>query len=189
VRRHGDDFEVARAGRPAAAVDHPTPSAAATPTSAAAGLSAPRMGLGPRGTRPRGRAGRLGAPPPELLSVGVVGPTGATIGSAPAVTLPAPAAEPDVPIASAAPFVPDAVEVDAKRPARGATRRGRGRKQATKRSSRGATSDATVLQLDPSTPADSGAAESSSASRRSARTKSGAKPRRGRKTPARSGDE
>src|SRR6185437_10956028 len=82
LRRRGDDFEVARAAdaesvaeqlakreEHAVAASKPaTPSAATT-----------RLGMGPRGGGGRvgargaaGRAGRPGAPPPELLSIGVV---------------------------------------------------------------------------------------------------------------------
>jgi uncharacterized protein (TIGR00288 family) len=75
LRRRGNDFEVARAAEAAPVSEqlsrHET---AATPPSAAA-PAGPRLGMGPRGARARGAGplrGRPGAPPPELLSIGVV---------------------------------------------------------------------------------------------------------------------
>jgi uncharacterized protein (TIGR00288 family) len=72
LRRRGDDFEVARAVEAAPVSEQlarsdqaaaPPPPAAPTPT------TTPRVGMGYRGAR----SGRpLGAPPPELLSFGVV---------------------------------------------------------------------------------------------------------------------
>jgi uncharacterized protein (TIGR00288 family) len=87
LRRRGDDFEVARAAEAApvaeqlarreqaavASTTTPTPSASAP---------APRFGMGPRGA---GQRGRPGAPPPDLLSVGIVE-------DVPAVAAPAPRA-------------------------------------------------------------------------------------------------
>ncbi len=89
LRRHGDDFDVSRAVSAAPVSDQlaAAASAAAPPPPAAA--PAPRIGMGPRGGGARGRGGKPGAPPPELLSVGVVG----TAGSA-APPAEAPAAEP-----------------------------------------------------------------------------------------------
>jgi hypothetical protein len=77
LRRRGNDFEVARAAEAAPVSEqlsrHET---AATAPSASAGTPAgPRLGMGPRGARARGAGplrGRPGAPPPELLSIGVV---------------------------------------------------------------------------------------------------------------------
>ena len=73
LRRRGDDFEVARAveappvSEQVARNDQAAAAAAAPPVSSA---PAPRIGMGHRGAL-RGR-GRPGAPPPELLSIGVV---------------------------------------------------------------------------------------------------------------------
>ncbi|MGE5099331.1 MAG: NYN domain-containing protein [Deltaproteobacteria bacterium] len=77
LRRRGNDFEVARAAEAAPVSEqlarHET---AATSTATPATVpAAPRLGMGPRGARARGAGplrGRPGAPPPELLSIGVV---------------------------------------------------------------------------------------------------------------------
>lgn len=71
LRRHGNDFEVARAAESASVADQlakheKTAVAKAQPPAAAPG---PRLGMGPRGSRARHPKG---APPPELLTVGVV---------------------------------------------------------------------------------------------------------------------
>jgi uncharacterized protein (TIGR00288 family) len=73
LRRRGDDFEVARAAEAAPVAEQLARTeqaavAASTPP-ATAGAPAPRIGMGHRGARPRGR---LGAPPADLLSIGVV---------------------------------------------------------------------------------------------------------------------
>ena len=77
LRRRGDDFEVARAAEAAPVSEqlsrHET--AATVPSAAATAPASPRLGMGPRGARARGVGplrGRPGAPPPELLSIGVV---------------------------------------------------------------------------------------------------------------------
>ncbi len=102
VARDGDTFTAARAPRPAApppAADADATTTAAPPTPPpatppAAAAAAPR-GMGPRGVA-RGRGGRLGAPPPELLLIGAV-PTGAASDGPPA----APTASENVPSADA----------------------------------------------------------------------------------------
>jgi uncharacterized protein (TIGR00288 family) len=71
LRRRGNDFEVARAVESASVADQlakheKTAIAKAQPPAAAPG---PRLGMGPRGS---GARHRQGAPPPELLAVGVV---------------------------------------------------------------------------------------------------------------------
>jgi uncharacterized protein (TIGR00288 family) len=72
LRRRGDDFEVARAAEAESVADQLAKAAAAhAPPAAAPAAPAPRVGMGPRGAG-RGR-GRPGAPPAELLSIGVVG--------------------------------------------------------------------------------------------------------------------
>jgi uncharacterized protein (TIGR00288 family) len=72
LRRRGDDFEVARAAEAAAvseqvAATERAATAAAAPPPAPAAL--PRFGMGPRSA---GARGRPGAPPPDLLALGVV---------------------------------------------------------------------------------------------------------------------
>jgi hypothetical protein len=73
LRRRGDDFEVARAAEAApvseqlARTEQAAVAASAPPVPT--GAPSPRIGMGHRGARPRGR---LGAPPPDLLSIGVV---------------------------------------------------------------------------------------------------------------------
>jgi uncharacterized LabA/DUF88 family protein len=74
LRRRGNDFEVARAAEAAPVSEqlarHETAATtASTPPAAPAG---PRLGMGPRGARTGPMRGRPGAPPPELLSIGVV---------------------------------------------------------------------------------------------------------------------
>jgi len=77
LRRRGDDYEVVPAAAAApvaqqlnAAAAAARPAAQPAP-SAAAGAAVPR-GLGVRGVRRGGQHGRPGAPPAELLSVGIV---------------------------------------------------------------------------------------------------------------------
>ena len=76
LRRRGDDFEVARAAEAAPVSEQLSKASAAAAPAAAAGQPAPR-GMGPRGGG-AGRGGRgsfgvkLGAPPADLLSIGVV---------------------------------------------------------------------------------------------------------------------
>jgi uncharacterized protein (TIGR00288 family) len=73
LRRRGDDFEVARAAEAAPVAEQVAradQAAAPVPAKQDLKAGAPRIGMGPRGgSRLRGRPG---APPPELLSVGVV---------------------------------------------------------------------------------------------------------------------
>lgn len=72
LRRRGDDFEVARAAEAESVADQLAKAAAAhAPAPTAPSGPAPRVGMGPRGAGGRGR-GRLGAPPADLLSIGVV---------------------------------------------------------------------------------------------------------------------
>jgi uncharacterized LabA/DUF88 family protein len=73
LRRRGDDFEIARAAEAESVSDQLAKTAAANAPAPVASPTAPR-GMGPRGVSgPRGR-GRPGAPPANLLSIGVVGP-------------------------------------------------------------------------------------------------------------------
>ena len=79
LRKRGDDFEVARAADAAPVAEQlarseQTAIAAATPTVVPSAAPA-RIGMGHRGAGPGragGRGGRPGAPPPDLLSIGVV---------------------------------------------------------------------------------------------------------------------
>jgi uncharacterized protein (TIGR00288 family) len=73
LRRRGNDFEVARAAEapPVAEQLERSERAAVSATTAPAAPPMPRLGMGPRGAGFRA-GGRPGAPPPELLSIGVV---------------------------------------------------------------------------------------------------------------------
>jgi uncharacterized protein (TIGR00288 family) len=77
LRRRGDDFEVARAAEAAPVSEQLSRAETAAPSTTPAAPAAPR-GMGHRGGGP-GRGGRgsigarVGAPPPDLLSIGVVG--------------------------------------------------------------------------------------------------------------------
>jgi hypothetical protein len=98
LRRRGDDFEIARAVEAEPVSEQLARSAAANAPATPAAPVAPR-GMGPRGVSgPRGR-GRPGAPPPDLLSIGVVGPAG---GAASLPTLATPAAVSTTPAPAAA---------------------------------------------------------------------------------------
>jgi uncharacterized LabA/DUF88 family protein len=126
LRRRGDDFEVARAAdaEPVSAQLAKTAVANAPVTPAAP--VAPR-GMGPRGVAgPRGRGGRPGAPPPDLLSIGVVGPASSAV-----VTPPVPVSPP-VAAAPQSPAIDTASESATARPASSAPR-GRGRRGAAKK--------------------------------------------------------
>ena len=74
LRRRGNDFEVARAAEAASVADQIAlneRAAAAAAAPAIPATPAPRLGMGPRAVGGRGRA--MGAPPPNLLAIGVVG--------------------------------------------------------------------------------------------------------------------
>jgi hypothetical protein len=96
LRRRGDDFEVARAAEAAPVSEQLSRASAAAAPAAPAGQPAPR-GMGPRGGGP-GRGGRgsfgakVGAPPADLLSIGVVDvpalPSRSAPAAAPAETAP-----------------------------------------------------------------------------------------------------
>jgi uncharacterized protein (TIGR00288 family) len=95
LRRRGDSFEVARAAAAPIADQLAEREQANTPAPSASASGAPR-GIASRGVlASRGRGGR-GAPPPELLLVGVVAPparavvdTAPLVAPAPAVVVPA----------------------------------------------------------------------------------------------------
>ena len=93
LRRRGDDFEIARAAEAESVAAQLARSAVSNAPPATSTPAAPR-GMGPRGvTGGRGRVGRPGAPPADLmsnlLSIGVVGPTGATPSVSHAAVVPA----------------------------------------------------------------------------------------------------
>src|SRR4051812_28631386 len=74
LRRRGNDFEVARAVEAASVAEQVASNERAAAAAAAPAIPAtpaPRLGMGPRAVGGRGRA--LGAPPPNLLAIGVVG--------------------------------------------------------------------------------------------------------------------
>ena len=74
LRRRGDDFEVARAADAAPVSEQVAQAERAATPSVPVPPSTPRLGMGPRGAGPRGAGlrGRLSAPPPDLLAIGVV---------------------------------------------------------------------------------------------------------------------
>ena len=147
LRRRGDDFEVARAAEAASVAQQVAEReqaaiAASAPPPAA---PSPRVGMGPRTV---GARGRHGAPPPDLLSIGVVGavPPAATVAPAPAAETATAVAEPAAPArgrgrgrgkaeAVAAPAAP-AEPAEAAKPKRGAAKKAvpkpRGKKTAAK---------------------------------------------------------
>ena len=89
LRRRGDDFEVAPAAEADSVADQLAKAAAdAAPQVTAPATPQPRVGMGHRGAT-RGR-GRLGAPPADLLSIGVVHqPAAAIVMAEPAFESPA----------------------------------------------------------------------------------------------------
>jgi hypothetical protein len=96
LRRRGDDFEIARAAEAESVSEQLAKTAVANAPVVAAAPPVPR-GMGARGVAgPRGRTGRPGTPPPDLLSIGVVGPSRAAVAAAPvaAPAASAPAAAP-----------------------------------------------------------------------------------------------
>jgi uncharacterized LabA/DUF88 family protein len=111
LRRRGDDFEIARAVDAESVSDQLAKTAIANAPAQVAAPPVPR-GMGARGvSTPRGRGGRPGAPPPDLLSIGVVRP---------ATTLAPPPVAP-APVADAAPSA-DAPAAVAVQPAAKAAR-------------------------------------------------------------------
>jgi uncharacterized LabA/DUF88 family protein len=105
LRRRGDDFEVARVAEAESVADQLAKSAISNAPAPVATAIAPR-GMGPRGVSgPRGRGGRPGgAPPADLLSIGVVGQSSSAASAAPAPT-PAPVSAPVASPVVAAPIV------------------------------------------------------------------------------------
>jgi len=120
LRRRGDDFEIARAVEADSVSDQLAKTAIANAPAPAATSPVPR-GMGPRGvSAPRGgRGGRPGAPPADLLSIGVVRPA-ATLAPAPVLpsSVPVAAPSPAAPAAFAAPLATKAAKPRAKRAAK-----------------------------------------------------------------------
>ena len=132
LRRRGDDFEVARVPE-AESVAEQLAKTAITNAPAPAVTAPAQRGMGPRGGgNSRGRGGRPGAPPPELLSIGVVGQS-SSAAVVPPVAVVAPA-----PVAVSAPPAADAPEA-----ARTSAAKRGGRKTVAKKSTAAATSPAT----------------------------------------------
>jgi hypothetical protein len=97
LRRRGDDFEVARAAEAEPVAAQLAKTAVANAPAVPSAPAAPR-GMGPRGVSgPRGRGGRPGAPPPDLLSIGVVGPATSAAKSTPPAAASTPSAPADLP--------------------------------------------------------------------------------------------
>ena len=96
LRRRGNDFEVARAAEapPVSEQLERSERAATAPASSAPAAPTPRLGMGPRGA---GLRGRLGAPPPELLSIGVVEEIPAARAPEPPPSAPSNGAQPKAP--------------------------------------------------------------------------------------------
>jgi uncharacterized LabA/DUF88 family protein len=119
LRRRGDDFEIARAVEAESVSEQLAKSAVANAPAAPATPPAPR-GMGARGVAaPRGRGGRPGAPPPDLLSIGVVRPATSSASPAPAASAAATApSATESPTAQAAPAGAKAPKPRAKRAAK-----------------------------------------------------------------------
>ena len=99
LRRRGDDFEVARVAE-AESVAAQLAKTAISNAPAPSATVAPPRGMGPRGAgSTRGRGGRPGAPPPDFLSIGVVGMSSSAAAAAPAPAVAAKAVA--APVASA----------------------------------------------------------------------------------------
>jgi uncharacterized LabA/DUF88 family protein len=130
LRRRGDDFEVARAADAEPVSAQLAKTEAANAPAATSAPAAPR-GMGPRGVSgPRGRGGRPGAPPPELLSIGVVGPASGAASSAAPIAASASKTPADLPAAAA--NEEQAVEAGS------TAAKGRGRRGAAKKAAKSA---------------------------------------------------
>ncbi len=119
LRRRGDDFEIARAVEAESVSDQLAKSAVANAPAAPAAPVAPR-GMGARGVAaPRGRGGRPGAPPPDLLSIGVVRPATSSASTVPAASAaPTAASATESPAAEVAPAAAKAPKARATRAAK-----------------------------------------------------------------------
>ena len=121
LRRRGDDFEVARVSEAESVAEQLAKTAISNAPAPAATAIAPR-GMGPRGgvSSRGGRSVRPGAPPADLLSIGVVGQSSSAVVAPP----PAPVAAPPA-VQASAPETPTPAATPA---------RGTGRKAAAKKS-------------------------------------------------------
>ena len=166
LRRRGDDFEIARAVEAESVSDQLAKTAVANAPAASAAAVAPR-GMGPRGvSQPRGRGGRPGTPPADLLSIGVVRP--ATAFAPPPVAPPAaPAAAAPV---AAAPSTPASVPEARSEPTRAPAG-----KAAKPRGKRAAKKTAPAASENGATPRERSAARSPAAKKSSAAKKPRAK--------------
>jgi uncharacterized LabA/DUF88 family protein len=126
LRRRGDDFEIARAAEVDSVATQLARTAAANAPAAPSVPAVPR-GMGPRGGGSRGRSGRLGTPPADLLSIGVVRPA-----SSSSVASPAPAAAVQAPLSNAPERATPAASAASATPAV-AAKKSRGRKPAAKK--------------------------------------------------------
>ncbi|MDQ2666587.1 MAG: NYN domain-containing protein [Gemmatimonadota bacterium] len=125
LRRRGDDFEVARVSDAESVAAQLAKTAISNAPAPTVTVAAPR-GMGPRGGgSARGRGGRPGAPPPELLSIGVVGMSSSAAAATPVAAPHPEVAAPLWPAADVATPVSANVAVgkvkDASKPARKST--------------------------------------------------------------------
>ncbi|MEO5818206.1 MAG: NYN domain-containing protein [Gemmatimonadaceae bacterium] len=179
LRRRGDDFEVARVAEAESVADQLAKSAISNAPAPVATAPAQR-GMGPRGVSgPRGRGGRPGgAPPADLLSIGVVGQSSSSAASAAHAPTPAPATAAVAAPVAAAPIV----EVPAaKAPAAKAPAAKTARKTAAKKAAPSAKTPGTSVA--PTAPASK--AKAKSAPPAAAKKAAAAKKPRARKTVAR----
>jgi uncharacterized LabA/DUF88 family protein len=161
LRRRGDDFEIARAVEAESVSDQLAKTAVANAPAASAAPVAPR-GMGPRGvSQPRGRGGRPGTPPPDLLSIGVVRP--ATAFAPPPV---APSMAPPASPAASAPSAPES---------RSEPKGGPASKSAKPRTKRAAKKTAQAASENGATPRERPAAKTPAAKKSSAAKKPRAK--------------
>ncbi len=176
LRRRGDDFEVARVSEAESVAEQLAKTAISNAPAATLTAPAPR-GMGPRGGgNSRGRVGRPGTPPPELLSIGVVGQS---TSAAPAAEKPATVAAPAAPATKQ-----PASAVPAAAPQPPAAKKA-GRKTAAKKSAPAAKSAKAAPDAVPAKPAAKTAARGKAKTAASPAAKTPAKPR-AKKTVARS---
>ncbi len=131
LRRRGDDFEIARAAE-AESVSAQLAKTAANNAPPAANTPAAPRGMGPRSGGSRGRGGRPGAPPADLLSIGVVG-IASSAAPAASVTAPVPAPAHVDPVSRVAAPVAD-IAPAASSAAPAAAGKGRGRAASPRKS-------------------------------------------------------
>lgn len=124
LRRRGDDFEVARVAEAESVASQLAKTAISNAPAPSATVAAPR-GMGPRSAGgARGRGGRPGAPPADLLSIGVVGMSSSAVAAAP----PGVAAQPAAPAVPAPAPAPSTQASATKAPATKTARKGAAKK-------------------------------------------------------------